>query len=265
VRKRADKLGAQCVFFAAADEAYIELYARWFALSVRRYCDVPFLVVIHVIGGEGQLKRVAAKVGIDDERLVFTADSFDAAAVTTACWDAPPKGRAEKPLAHLQSVRFQLLGTLLARLERPVFVSDIDLILQRGVADLLAAHAAADLVLNENEVTFNAGSRLTANLLLARPTPHAHRFVDAVAGYLDDRLARPEVTRWIDQVALTLGRHNLQQNSPEARIGYFDTAADINNVMYPSYQEHPFRFLSLFHGFDTSSLEDPRVLSGEAA
>jgi hypothetical protein len=35
--------------------------------------------------------------------------------------------------------------------------------------------------------------------------------------------------------------------------------------MYPSYQEHPFRFLSLFHGFDTSSLEDPRVLSGEAA
>jgi len=31
--------------------------------------------------------------------------------------------------------------------------------------------------------------------------------------------------------------------------------------MYPSYQAHPFRFLSLFHGFDTSSLEhDPRVL-----
>lgn len=25
--------------------------------------------------------------------------------------------------------------------------------------------------------------------------------------------------------------------------------------MYRTYQEHPFRFLSLFHGFDTSSLE----------
>jgi hypothetical protein len=49
------------------------------------------------------------------------------------------------------------------------------------------------------------------------------------------------------------------------RIGYFDTDLDINNVMYPSYQEHPYRFLSLYHGFDTSSLEnDPRVL-GEGA
>ena len=265
VRKRADKLGAKAVFFAAADEAYIELYARWFALSVRRYCDVPFLVVIHAIGGRGQLKRIAEKVGVDDERLIFTADAFDAdaAAAATACWDAPPKGRIEKPVAHLQSVRFQLLGTLLERLGRPVFVSDIDLILQRGVADLLGRHGGADLVLNENEVTFNAGSRITANLLLAYPTPVAHSFLDAVAGYLDDRLARSEVTRWIDQVALTLGRHNLQQNSPEAKIGYFDTASDINNVMYPSFQEHPFRFLSLFHGFDTSSLEDPRVLDEE--
>jgi hypothetical protein len=36
--------------------------------------------------------------------------------------------------------------------------------------------------------------------------------------------------------------------------------------MYPSYQEHPFRFLSLYHGFDTSSLEgDPRVLGEPAA
>jgi hypothetical protein len=146
-------------------------------------------------------------------------------------------------------------------LQRPVFVSDIDLLLQRGVADLLAAHAQDDVVLNENEVTFNAGSRITANLLLVNPTPHGAAFVDALAHYLDDRLARPEVSRWIDQVALTLTRHNLQANSPAARIGYFDTASDINNVMYPSYQDHPFRFLSLFHGFDTSSLEDdPRVL-----
>jgi tetratricopeptide (TPR) repeat protein len=264
VKKRAEKLGAEAIFFAAADEAYIELYARWFALSVRRYCDVPFLVVVHVIGGEGQLKRIAAKVGIDDERLIFTADAFDAAAVTTACWDAPPKGRIEKPVAHLQSARFQLLGTFLKKLARPVFVSDIDLILQRGVSDLLANHAGADLVLNENEVVQNAGSRITANLLLAYPTTDAHKFLDAVAGYLDDRLARDEVTRWIDQVALTLGRHNLQRNSPEAKIGYFDTSSDINNVMYPSFQEHPFRFLSLFHGFDTSSLEDPRVLDEEA-
>jgi thioredoxin-like negative regulator of GroEL len=264
LRARADELGAEAVFFAAADEAYVDLYARWYALSVSRYADVPFLTVIHVIGGKGQLKRIAKAVGVADERLVFTADAFDAGAVTTKCYDAPPKGLIDKPVAHLQCSRFQRLGALLDRIERPVFVSDIDLILQRGVADLLAAQAHVDLVLNENELTFNAGSRLTANLLLVNPTQHGKGFVAALAAYLDAMLARPTVTRWIDQVGLTLARQNLLANAPAAKIGYFDTRSDINNVMYPSFQEHPFRFLSLFHGFDTSSLErDPRVL-GEA-
>ncbi|THD80511.1 MAG: hypothetical protein E7812_07195 [Phenylobacterium sp.] len=264
LRAKADRLGAKAIFFAAADEAYVDLYARWYALSVRRYADVPFLVVIHVIGGRGQLQRIASTVGVEDERLVFTADAFEAGAVTTRCYDAPPKGLIEKPVAHLQCVRFQRLGALLAKLERPVFVSDIDIILQRGVADLLDAQGHVDLVLNENELTFNPGSRLTANLLLVNPTEHGRAFVAALAAYLDEMLTRPTVTRWIDQVGLTLARHNLRAHAPAAKIGYFNTRSDINNVMYPSFQEHPFRFLSLFHGFDTSSLEhDPRVL-GEA-
>jgi hypothetical protein len=265
LKAKADRLDARCVFFAAADEAYVDLYARWFALSVKRYADVPFLAVIHVIGGKGALKRVAETVGVADERLVFTACDFDPASATTTIYDAPPKTWTEKPVAHLQSVRFLRLGALLKHLQRPVFVSDIDLLLQRGVADLLDAHDHQDVVLNENEATFNAGSRLTANLLLVNPTPNGAAVVDALAGYLEDRLSQPFVTRWIDQVGLTLARHNLQANAPAARIGYFDTRSDINNLMYPSYQEHPYRFFSLFHGFDTASLErDPRVL-GEGA
>jgi hypothetical protein len=69
------------------------------------------------------------------------------------------------------------------------------------------------------------------------------------------------VTRWIDQLSLVMARHHLQLRGQDPQIAYFDTASDINNVMYPAYQaDHPFRFLSLFHGFDTSSLENqPRV------
>ena len=263
LRAKADDLGARCVFFAAADEAYVDLYARWYALSVKRYADVPFLAVIHVIGGKGALKRIAAKVGVDDPRLVYTADDFDPASATVRIHDAPPKTWTEKPVAHLQSARFQRLGGLLSKLERPVFVSDIDLLLQRGVEDLLVAHGGADVVLNENGLTFNAGSRITANLLLVNPTAAGAAFIDAVAAYLDDRLAGMDITRWIDQVALTLARHNLEANSPDAKIGWFDTNSDINNVMYQSYQDHPFRFLSLFHGFDTSSLEDDPQVLGE--
>ncbi|MDB5433239.1 MAG: hypothetical protein JWP35_4355 [Caulobacter sp.] len=263
LRALADRLGVQAVFFAAADEAYVDLYARWYALSVLKYSDVPCLVVVHVIGGADRLTTIAKAVGVSDERLVFASDDFDAGAVTTLCYDSPPKGLIAHPVAHFQSVRFQRLGALLGTLGRPTFVSDIDLLLQRGVADLLERCKGDDLVFNENTLNTNAGSRLTANLLLFNPTPTAHQLLNFLRAYLDKALSGPSVTRWIDQVALIMGRHHLAYNAPNARIGYFDTDSDINNVMYTSYQAHPFRFLSLYHGFDTSSLEGDARVAGE--
>jgi hypothetical protein len=228
---------------------------------VLKYCDAPCLVVVHVIGGAANLAAIAKRVGVRDERLIFAGDAFDAKAVATACHDAPPKGRIERPVAHFQCVRFQRLGDLLRQLERPVFVSDIDLILQRGLADLLERSAGDDLMLNENEASFATGSRLTANLLLANPTPNALIFVDWLQAYLDRSLAGAAVTRWIDQLALLLARQHLIRHAGNASIGLFDTASDINNIMYRTYQDHPFRFLSLYHGFDTASLEgEARVL-----
>jgi hypothetical protein len=257
LKAHADTLGVQAVFFAAADERYVELYGRWLALSVLKHSDVPFLVIIHVIGGQDRLAQAAATVRIDDPRVVFVGDGFDASAVTTKCHEAPPKGLIEMPVAHYQSVRFQRLGGLLELLQRPVFVSDIDLLLQRGVSDLLEQHADADLVINENDRNTQAGSRITANLLLARPTPTTQIMLRWLRTYLDERLSRAAVTRWIDQVALNLARHHLALQAPDARIGIFDTFKDINNVMFSEYVPgHPFRFLSLYHGFDTSTLEE---------
>jgi tetratricopeptide (TPR) repeat protein len=260
LRATAARLGAKAVFFAAADRAYVDLYARWYIRSILKHCDVPCLVILHVIGGTGQLRQVVKSLGIKDKRLIFTSDRFDAEGVTTQCYDSPPKGRIAKPVAHFQSIRFLRLGAFLQKLKLPVFVSDIDLLLQRGVKDLLQRCADADVVFNENIASKNAGSRLTANLLLVNPTDNAALFLRFLRSYLEQALSRHEVTRWIDQFALMLARHHLSlQANP--RIDYFDTNTDINNVMYTSYQEHPFRFLSLYHGFDTSSLEDnPKVL-----
>jgi hypothetical protein len=265
LKAHADAIGAQAVFFVAADAAYIELYARWYALSVLKYADVPALIVVHVIGGAGDLAATAAAVGVHSDRLVFTGDAFDPAAVVTRAFDAPPKGEAKKPIAHLQCVRFQRVGALLKQLGRPVFVSDIDLILQRGVSDLLDKHRGADVVFNENDVSFNAGSRLTANLMLLWPTANADVLLRFLAAYLTDKLSGARVTRWIDQVGLIHAWQHFIAHVAEPRIGYFDTASDVNNVMYTKYEAHPFRFLSLFHGFDTSTLEDPRVLGAEGA
>jgi FkbM family methyltransferase len=252
----AERLGARAVFFAAADESYVELYARWYALSILKHCDVPFLIVVHVIGGKGRLAESAGKVGVQDERLVYAGDGFDASAVTIRCYDAPPKGLASRPLAHFQCQRFLRLGGLLEGLQTPVFVSDIDLLLQRGVADLLERCAGADVTLNENDGNLNAGSRLTANLLLVQPTLDAGVFLRFLRSYLEAALAGAEVTRWIDQLGLLMAWQHLMKRGAAPSIAYFDTQTDINNVIYPSYQENPFRFLSLYHGFDTSSLED---------
>ena len=255
LRATAERLGARTVFFAAADRTYVDLYARWYALSILSQADVSCLVVIHVIGGKAELEAIADSVGVRDERLIFTADDFDAGQVTTRCYDAPPKGLIEKPVAHYQSIRFLRLGALLDQLGLPVFVSDIDLLLQRGVADLLDRCADADVVLNENGISRHAGSRLTANLVLVRPTANAARFLAFLETFLTGALAAAEVTRWIDQLGLLLARAHLQLHGEQPQIAYFDTSSDINNVMYPSYQENPFRFLSLYHGFDLSSLE----------
>jgi len=260
VRARAEALGARAVFFVAADESYVNLYARWYVLSVLKYCDVPFMIMVHVIGGADDLPAIARRVGVEDQRLVFVGDRFDAGAVTTLCHDAPPKGLIPRPVAHFQCVRFQRLGALMDRLALPVFVSDIDLLLQRGVEDLLARTAGADLVINENAISISACSRLTANLLLLYPTPAAAMFVRYLKAFLGEALDQPEVSRWIDQIALSFARQHLWLHAPGARIDHFDTQSDINNVMYKTFQDHPFRFLSLYHGFDTSSLEDARVL-----
>jgi tetratricopeptide (TPR) repeat protein len=259
VQAHAKKLGAKAVFFAAADRGYVDLYARWYIKSILKFSDVKCLVIVHVIGGSSSLKAVAQSLSIDDPRLVLAGDGFDAAAVATRCYDTPPKGLIAKPVAHFQSVSFLRLGALLDKLKLPVFVSDIDLLLQRGVADLLDRCEGDDIVLNENEGSVHAGSRLTANLLLVNPTPVASQFLRYLRAYLERALGQSEVSRWIDQFGLVMARELLRQHVPSARLGYFDTTSDINNVMYRTYQTNPFRFLSLYHGFDTSSLEDAQV------
>ena len=109
-------------------------------------------------------------------------------------------------------------------------------------------------MLNENRHSANAGSRYTANLLLLNPTENAAIFLRFLRAYLEKALNAREVSRWIDQFALMHGAPSSMQRRPDALIGYFDVNSDINNLMYTNYQEHPFRFLSLYHGFDMSTL-----------
>lgn len=235
---------ARAVLLVAADARYIRLYGASYLGSVLARLDVPARVVLHVIGGD-------ADAAVCDPRVTVTKDDFNAAAITTRCHDSD--GPRAIPVAHLQSIRFAQAELWLARTGLPVIVSDIDVILQRGVADLLARHAGDDVVLNRNEASRAFGSHLTANLAMFMPTVAGRAFAADLRGYLDRALARPDVTRWIDQCGLQMVWH-AHACAGRTRFAWFDTGSDINNVIYPRWVPNPFRFLSLFHGFDMDSL-----------
>ncbi len=258
VQAAAEQLKAEAVFFVAADDIYVAKHAQLYVLSVLKNVDIPALVIVHVIGGAGRLRAIAESLAIHDPRLIYAADAFDAHAVATRTHQTPPRNETLPPTAHFQSARFQHLSGLLRALKRPMFVSDIDLLLQRGVSDLLAQHQGADVVLNENIYSTSACSRLTANLVLVFPTPNALVFVDFLESYLKRMLNRADVICWVDQCGLLMAYHALVGSHSDADVRYFDTSLDINNIIYRTYTYNPFRFLSLYCGFDMTSLDAQR-------
>jgi len=256
LRDLAARRGAKAVFLVAADEVYVQRYARPYARSVLRNAGLPVLVVIHVAGGRKRIGEIARQVGIADEGLVFTADDFDPASVTGRVLDAPTQPRITKPTGHYQSARFHQAPWILSELGLPLFVTDIDCLLERDILDLVAKGGDTDILLNENIVMRQLGARITANLLLLFPTDSARNFACFVSSYLDAVLQHRFIPKFIDQIALLMGRHYMQANHPDAKFGYFDVDTDINNCIFTEYYSHPFRFLSLYHGFDMSSLPD---------
>jgi hypothetical protein len=239
--------GAKLAFVVAADAAYLRLYGRAYLTSILRHADLPVVILVHVIGAARNLPELIRLMDLPDPRIFYSADDFAPGAVTTQCHDSD--GPRALPVAHFQCTRFAMARRVMMELRLPVLVSDIDAVLQRGVAELLARFAGCDVVLNRNEASEAFGSHITANLLLAWPSGPGLDFMAGLQGYLEAALAGPHVTRWIDQCGL-----QACWNASTARFGWFDTSADINNVMYPHWMPNPFLFLSLFHGFDMASL-----------
>jgi len=256
VRDLAARRGAKAVFLVAADEVYVQHYARPYARSVLRNAGLPALVIIHVIGGRARIGEIARQIAISDEGLIFSADDFSPATVTSRVLDAPTQPPITKPTAHYQSARFHQIPWILSELGLPLFVNDVDCLLERDVLDLVADGKTADVLLNENVVMRQLGARITANLLLLFPTSNARHFAGFVSSYLESMLQHRYIPKFIDQIALLMGRHYMQANHPGAKFGYFDVDKDINNCIFTAYYLHPFRFLSLYHGFDMSSLPE---------
>jgi hypothetical protein len=218
-------------------------------------CDVPFLIIVHVVGCGSTLKSVAQEMGIPDDRIVFSGDSYDSSSFRGMSYWPKPN---DKPFGIYSSTRFLYLDKLVSLLNLPVFICDIDTILQQGVSDLLALHVDSDIVFNENTASQQPGDRLTANLILVRPNENARLFIGFLKNYLIKELAKPVVAAFVDQIGLQLSLQHMVKYGSDVQVSYFDTTRDINNAMYSHFEKNPFRFFSLFHsgGFDMTTLDE---------
>lgn len=258
LRRRAAWRDARLVFVVAADEAYLRLYGQTYLKSVIANADVPYLAIVHVIGGRERLGVVAGEININNPSIIYSGCKFTAEAVLTRCHDSD--GPRARPVAHLQSKRFILADYFLQITAKPIIISDVDVVLQQGVSGLLERHVADDVVMNRNADSVSFGSHLTANLIFIRPSPSGLEFAGALRRFLETALSAPDVTRWIDQCGIQMV-WNRQDAFGSTRFGWFDTERDINNVIYKKWESNPFIFLSLFHGFDMASLPEftPRI------
>lgn len=259
-RAKAASQQAEMVFFSAADPLYVVRYGKHFLSALFARCDVPFLVVIHIIGGIHRLEEIAARVGVQDERLLYSADDFDPDSVQRITYDVHRAASRELSLVvYYQSARFLWLGHILEQFALPVLVADIDQWLQRGMRDLVDRISDQDIVFHEAHGNYQLGSRLIANLLWVQPTDPGLTFARFLRYYLNEGLKHAEQVGFgayfTDQNALVMARHHMLQGDTPSRLHTFEQL-DINVGMYKTYTHNPFRFLSLYTGFDLASLPD---------
>ena len=215
----AERLNSELVFLVSADELYINRYAHSYVTSTLNTYN-NCLIVICVVGGIERLNIVAANIGITDDRLIFFGDYFD-----------PTVAGSHHPRVYYQTARFRWVGYLLEHLPLPIMTTDIDMVVNRDIQNLLDRFAEYDVVINEEVGSVQIQSRIIANLLLFNQTDEAKYFARALRSYIDTALCDNRILGLIlDQIAMVVVRQHTQRFS-KIRLGRFGPF-DINNIMF---------------------------------
>lgn len=253
VRDLATREKAEAVFLLAADEVFLERYASTSVSSILRSSDVPCLVLVFAAVPTGMLPGLGEKVGIDDRRVVFCGDGIVPSMTEYHSYNQ--EGSCKRPSVYYQCVRYLWQGYVLDALRLPTLVCDIDIVLQRGIRDLLAGCADADVALNRSQVAPRISDHIIANLVLVNPTEAALQFSGFLRDHLEWALRREKIPAFLDQLSLLMARLHLQR-ALSGRIAYFGEY-DINHVIFTkSNIDHyadlagKYRFMNLFASQD---------------
>lgn len=181
------------VCMVAADPVYVDRYAARYASSLRTQASAPVHLHLHVISDSAAPP--------DDEIFTRVGPALQGATLTHR---ALQFGQANDNWrkAVYACERFLILAELLEKYQRPVLVSDIDVVVQRDPLALLAALDGYDLGYTTFRNTNEAWERYAATVLLVQPSARAidffRRAVSLVLGIL-----RSHPQPWfVDQIVL---------------------------------------------------------------
>lgn len=249
--------GVQVGFFTAGSQLYFERCALHYAKSILQNCDCSALVFVCATGAWDTAEQAANKLGVRDERLIFCTDGFrdipDAYHIYTHADikedDAYP---ITLPINYYPSVGLLHLSVFMDLFGIPMFLSGMDTILQKGVAELLDRTKGCDLVVNKSFGT-HLSSTYINSLQLIYPTANSRLFASFIQQNLGKAVLKHEQPFAMDQFYLYMGILHLGANGRDVRIERFDEF-DVNNCMFGTdtvgiHREHlrKFRFVNIFN------------------
>jgi hypothetical protein len=249
---RSDELDAKVLFLTSASAEYFERHARTYLSSVLASCDCECLVFICLSAPKSRLADLVRAVGIHDRRVIYGCDDRDPKARP---WQVHKLGGGapfDFPGIYFATCGLLHMDVLLQTLERPIFVTGIDTVLQRGVSDLLADSADADIVFNKMGAHLLLGGQIVNNLILVYPTANAVLLLQFMKSYHGDHVSQTEQPEFQDQLDLHMAKLHLMTHGNRPNISYFGPL-DINNDMFNrdnfrTYfeQMRSYRFLNMF-------------------
>ncbi len=202
----------------ASDPKYFRQFTVPFLHSLERM-EVPIDVQVHVMGGGEAVWRDMA-AGLDrfrHARVAFSAEDPGPFAV----------GLTNVRL-YCHAIRFVRLFQAVARTQRPTWVFDVDVFVQRDPRPLLGRLAAFDVSIRTNPCLLTPPGRLAGNLVGISPTARGLEYARRVAAYI---LHWKEAGTWafgIDQVALDSAYVHMDRTGLAPKT-HFQGRADASN------------------------------------
>ncbi|WP_207477512.1 hypothetical protein [Arenibaculum pallidiluteum] len=191
VQGAAPAASAGIVVFAGADMGYLRRFGTSFAASLAGSGLPGAHLHLHVVNPD---EGLAAEMEAISGRLPGWT-----LACSTERVDLAPFGAEAR--TYFACARFQVLPELLARYGRRMLCLDIDLIVQRDPAPLLAVLDEAELAMVESPGA-DVWNRYWADVILLRPSPRTIETLRVAAAYMRSFLKTGRARWFLDQIAL---------------------------------------------------------------